>query len=119
MAFRIVQFGLASEVRAADSLAPAPGQGEGWGGGRNLAGAVPEFDPPIPACLADRAEPKARLGGRRLGSTGPKHVLPPPLPGEGTIPLRHSRVALPRNSLLRERPAPTEAQAAPNHKGPR
>ena len=36
---------LGSEGRAADALAPAPGQGEGWGGGRNLAGAVPAFDP--------------------------------------------------------------------------
>ena len=36
---------LGSEGRAADVLAPAPGQGEGWGGGRNVDGAVPTFDP--------------------------------------------------------------------------
>ena len=34
-----------SVVRAADVLTPAPGQGEGWGGGRNSACAVPTFDP--------------------------------------------------------------------------
>ena len=33
------------EGRAADALTPAPGQGEGWGGGRNLASAVHAFDP--------------------------------------------------------------------------
>ena len=35
----------APESRAADVLAPAPGQGEGWGGGRNQASAMPAFDP--------------------------------------------------------------------------
>ena len=43
--FCIVKRDPGSEGRAADVLAPAPGQGEGWGGGRNLAGAVPAFDP--------------------------------------------------------------------------
>ena len=43
--FRIVRRGLASEVRAANGLTPAPGQGEGWGGGRNQASGMPAFDP--------------------------------------------------------------------------
>ena len=52
---------------------------------------------PIPACLADRAEPEARLGGRRVGSTGPKHVRPPPQPGgrgNSRRPTPHQRAAL-------------------------
>ena len=43
--FRIVRLRLTPKIPATKDLAPAPGQGEGWGGGRNLAGAVPAFDP--------------------------------------------------------------------------
>ena len=38
---------------------------------------------PSPTRLADRAKPKAWPSGRRVGSTGPKHVRPQPMPGEG------------------------------------
>ena len=44
-AFCIVKRDPGSERQAADVLAPAPGQGEGLGGGRNLASALPAFDP--------------------------------------------------------------------------
>ena len=43
--FCIVKFRLTPKVLATEVLAPAPGQGEGWGGGRSLAAAVPAFDP--------------------------------------------------------------------------
>ena len=60
-----------------------PGRGKAGMGVecRHCAGQV---STPSPARLADRAEPEARLGSRRVGSTGPKHVQPPPLPGGGS-----------------------------------
>ena len=59
--FCIVKADLGSEFRAADVLTPAPGQGEGWGGGRNLAGAVPAFDPhPGLSCRPRRARGSTR-----------------------------------------------------------
>ena len=39
---------------------------------------------PSPARLADRAKPEAWPSGRRVGSTGPNHVRPLPLPGGGS-----------------------------------
>ena len=60
-AFCIVKWRQSTVVRAADVLTPAPGQGEGWGGGRNLVGAVPAFDPhPSLSCRPRRARGSTR-----------------------------------------------------------
>ena len=91
MTFCIVECDLGSERRAADVLTPAPGQGlrpdvlgscgpntpaagpslclgavckTGWGGGRNLAGAVPAFDP-HPSLPPARGKVKFRLPAPR------------------------------------------------------
>ena len=59
--FCIVKWRQSTVVRAADVLTPAPGQGEGWGGGRNSVGAVPAFDPhPSLSCRPRRARGSTR-----------------------------------------------------------
>ena len=60
-----------------------PGRGKAGMGVecRHSAGRV---STPSPTRLADRAKPKAWPSGRRVGSTGPKHVRPQPLPGGGS-----------------------------------
>ena len=59
--FHIVELRPTPKIPATKDLAPAPGQGEGWGGGRNLAGGVPAFDPhPNLSCRPRRARGSTR-----------------------------------------------------------
>ena len=79
--FCIVKCRLASEIRAADVLTPAPGQGEGWGGGRNLVGALPAFDPhPSLSCRPRRAAGSTRRQACRVHRT---HARPAAAPARG------------------------------------
>ena len=79
--FHIVELRPTPKIPATKDLAPAPGQGEGWGGGRNLVGAVPAFDPhPSLSCRPRRARGSTRRQACWVHRT---HARPAAAPARG------------------------------------